>query len=181
MPIKPPRNSRFPPVGIAGPSAPDLAPVDVPQYIPSSPHNLPPRRDRPVMRGYTGTAGQSLIPGADGGAGPGPVPAPVLPTEIYDPHHYTDPLEASVTLPAVANTSVQVLLEPTTRRNYLLLRNTSAVAVMYVSFGRDATANSPIRLSANQMMLLDTVVPQGDMYVMSDTASVVFSYAVGTL
>ena len=162
----------------------DLAPVDHPQYIPGHPHNLPPRRDRPAQRGYLGLSGADLIGGLGidptilppGTATGGPAPA-VDPTSIADPWHLAMITEGQST---VGVTSLKIVEQPSTKRNYFMIRNNSATAVIFVSFGRDASTISPVRLSSNQMMLLDVVVPQDDVYCLSDTAATSVVWAFST-
>ena len=172
-------DGRLPPVGMIY----DLEPVDHPQFIPGSPHNLPPRRDRPNRRGYLGLSGSSLV---DDGLPPEILP-PGTPTAgpgagegqpVIDPHHYAYITEGQFNAGLI---SLRMIEESPTKRNYLMIRNTSATAVIFVSFGRDATSVSPVRLSSNQMMLLDAVVPQDDVYVLSDTAATVVAYAYSTI
>jgi hypothetical protein len=170
----------LPPVDLLG----ELAPVDHPQYIPGHPHNLPPRRDRPAQRGYLGLSGADLIGGLGDGASilppgtstTGPAPA-VDPTAVSDPWHQALITEGQAT---VGVASIKIIDQPSTKRNYLMIRNNSATAVIFVSFGRDASTISPVRLSSNQMMLLDVVVPQDDVYCLSDTAATSVVYAFST-
>jgi len=163
----------------------DLEPVDHPQYIPGHPHNLPPRRDRPAMRGYLGLSGADLVP-VPGTGGPsilppgtptsGPAPG-VDPTPVLDPWHVAFLIEGQST---VGVTSSKIIELPAAKRNYLMIRNNSATATIFVSFGRDASTVSPVRLSSNQMMLLDSVVPQDDVYCLSDTAATSVVWAFST-
>ena len=172
-------DGRLPPVGMIY----DLEPVDHPQFIPGSPHNLPPRRDRPNRRGYLGLSGNSLV---DDGLGPEILP-PGTPTAgpgagegqpVIDPHHYAFITEGQFT---AGLASLEMIQESPSKRNYLMIRNNSATAVIFVSFGRDASLFSPVRLSSNQMMLLDAVVPQDDVHVLSDTAGTSVVYAYSTI
>lgn len=166
---------KFPRVGLIE----TWAPVDAPQYIPGNPHNLPPRRDRPNRIG----SGVTLIGGDDG-----PTGAPstgglggVDPIAIWNPHAYANIIEG--TFIVSATTSQKFLDEPTSRRNLLMIRNSSAAANVYVSFGRDASViGSIIRLAANQIVLFDTVVPQDDVYVIGDAAgSIAYGYSTISL
>jgi hypothetical protein len=168
-------DSRFPPVGLLSP----LEAVDAPQFLPGSPHNLPPRRDRPAQRQYMSGATLMELPPSGvptGGIAPSPV---IEPTDIFDPHHYASVNEGNIAVPN--GSSIQVLLEPSTRRNYLMLRNSSAAANIYVSFARDASLNSPLRITPGTMILFDVVVPQDDMYAYADAAAGTLVYGFSTI
>lgn len=80
---------------------------------------------------------------------------------------------------SVGTTSVLAVSAPAanTARNSLMIRNPNAVAVLYVDFGQSATANSVVSLQPGEIMLFDAVVPQDDVYVLSDTAASVASLA----
>lgn len=66
----------------------------------------------------------------------------------------------------VTTASVKILDAPTTYRNFLLIRNSSAGAVsVLIDFGTDATLNSAVLLLQNEIILFDAVVPQDDIYV----------------
>jgi len=163
----PPNDPMFPPVGLSS----DLAPWESPQDIPGSPHNLPPPLDRPGLRAF-----QPVVP-----FGPmsGPSPTPGGPyTAIFDLHHYCDLSGEQII--AVGTTSVSVLVEPTTKRNFLGFRNSGAT-VLFVAFGQNATPNSWLRIAANTMVLLDTVVPQDEVYCISDAAGGQLTLVVGTI
>lgn len=165
----------FPSVGL-------LSPVDNPNYIPGSPHNLPPRRDRPNIRGYIGVPGQSLVTDRRSGDGPTVGGASGGPLSGYgaepffNPHAYAQVIEGTF---VVTLASQKFLDQPDSWRNILMIRNSSAAANIYVSFGRDASVTgSIIRLSSNQILLFDTVVPQDDLYVIGDAAgSIAYGYS----
>jgi len=158
----------FPPVGLLY----DLIPVDHPQYIPPSPHNLPPSRDRPAQRSNR-FAG--MLPSDVPTSGPSySDPAPVR-----EDHRYARLTESVATVGNAV--SAIVLPEPTTRRNFLSFRNNSAAANIYVAFGRDASLQSVFRLTPNQILLFDTVVPQDDMYALADAAAAQLVYSYSTI
>jgi len=163
---------RFPPVALDG----NLLPVDHPQWVPPNPHNLPPASARPTRRSVL--AGTTLISGAvptspSGSGFPGPA------EPIFDAHHYANLIEGNI---AVGNLiSAKFLDMPATLRNILIFRNTSAAANVYLSFGRDASLNSVLRLTPNQIILLDAVVPQDDVYAFGDAAAATLSYAYSTI
>ncbi len=72
---------------------------------------------------------------------------------------------------AVTTSSVKILDAPATYRNFLLIRNSSSAAVdVYVEFGADATTDSAIILAQNEILLMDAVVLQDDIYVIGSAA-----------
>jgi hypothetical protein len=78
-------------------------------------------------------------------------------------------------------TAVLVLAESAQRRNLLIIRNSSPlVENIFVAFNTPATQATPLRLLPNQIVLFDTVVPQDDMWVISDTISGRVSYSYST-
>lgn len=91
-------------------------------------------------------------------------------TRIFDAHRYAW-LRGSQ-LFSVGTTSAMVIDQPTGFRNMLMLRNASATANIYVEFGSDAsTTQTVLRLKPDQVVLLDTVVPQDAIYAIADAAS----------
>ena len=66
-------------------------------------------------------------------------------------------------------------------RNFLMMRNSSATANVYVDFGNNASLNTVLRLTANQIVLFDTVVPQEDIYAYGDAASAFLSIIVSSI
>ena len=149
----------------------DWLPVNVPQVLPSGyPHNLPPRRDQIKWSPFSGLAPGDIAP-------IGIVPGPGV--GMYDPHHYASLIQGVV---AVGLLSVQLLSEPVGRRNFLSIRNSSPLAeIIFVSFGTPALTSAWLRLTANQIALFDEVVPQNDIYVISDTATGQVSFAFSTI
>lgn len=143
----------FPPVGWDGQRDPwPLPPGTVPQNLPS--HRVP---------------GVEYAP--DGSA------------YIIDLHHYARPIEGYTAVPDVTAGGLSVLLlqESDARRNYLTLRNASSLVDIYVSFGREASAQSPILLAPGQTILYDNVVPQTDMWVLASGASGFLAYSWSTI
>lgn len=93
------------------------------------------------------------------------------PVEIYDPHRYARLVgEQTIAIPITAG-GLLVLQEPDTMRNMLLLRNVSAAAVIFIAFGNNATANSALSLNPGTTILFDSVVPQDDVFALSDVAA----------
>lgn len=64
-----------------------------------------------------------------------------------------------------------VLARSDTLRNMLILRNPSATANIYVTFGNFASLNSALRLTPNMMIMFDSNVPQDDVYALADAAA----------
>lgn len=159
---------RFPPVNLNT----DWEGVQAFQYTPGSPHNLPAWRDRVPKRA------NNLI-GAPAPATSSGTPV-VNNVPTFDPHHYAQVSELQFAFD-VASVSEQLLNEGAVRRNYLMIRNCDAAAIMYVSFGRDASLFSPLVLQPGEIVFYDTVVPQNDVFAMSDVAAAVMAVAVSTL
>ncbi len=83
---------------------------------------------------------------------------------------------------AIGTTSRLIINRTAQRRNFLALRNSSPAAeILFVAFNTAATAGSWLRLTANQVVLFDTVVPQDDVHVVSDSATGQVSYGFGVL
>lgn len=141
----------FPPVGYLSP----LEPWSSPTFLPPSPHNLP-----------SETAGVSSD-----------VPASVV--NVAESYRYASIVDLTIT----TNTASQKFLDaPIGRRNLLGFRNVSGTTGenIFIGFGRDATINSWLRLTPGTIILFDTVVPQDDLYVISETGTPVLSYIYST-
>lgn len=70
---------------------------------------------------------------------------------------------------AVPNgSSLSILPTPTMLRNMIGFRNDSATANIYIEFGNVASTGSWIKLAAGQIMLLDTRIPQDEVYAYAD-------------
>lgn len=98
---------------------------------------------------------------------------------VTAPHWYANLIEGAV---PVGTLSIQVsALQQVAPgvRNFLMMRNAGATN-LFVGFGAAATSNSTLRLTANTIVLFDTVVPQNDIWVLSDAAGGVFSYSFST-
>jgi hypothetical protein len=134
-------------------------PWDSPTFIPGAPHNLPAPGDRLKPRTGNLVGGQAAL--AD---------APYNPEQFVIPvrerHRYANVIELVYTIPV---TSFQVLQEPPGLRNFLFFRNASTVAAtLRISFGNQASAQSLLSLTQGQQVLFDTVVPQNEVFVISD-------------
>ncbi len=100
-------------------------------------------------------------------------------TGITAPHWYANVIEGvvpvdvvSVQPPALAQVAPGV-------RNMLMFRNSGATN-LFIAFGSPATSNSTLRITANTIVLFDTVVPQNDIWVLSDAAGGQISYSYST-
>ena len=146
---------------------PDFPPVDwlnrrepwrAPQYIPPYPHNLPAKADAAVQTttnfpGYSSTV------------------------SITEAYRFSSLVDLSIT---TTTNSVKFLDQPIGKRNTLAFRNASATQIIFIGFGGNATTSSWLRLTPGMIVLFDTVVPQDDLYVISDAASGVLAYAYST-
>ena len=137
-----------------------LEPWDHPQRINPGPHNLPPPGQRPALKPFV-----PLLPG------PGMLPGPALPpgpaAKVIDGADY--PLLAGESVRAVGLAAIVVVPSPTALRNMLGFRNSGATNIT-IAFGTQATANSWLFLTPNQMLLFDTRVPQDEVWALSDAA-----------
>jgi hypothetical protein len=70
--------------------------------------------------------------------------------------------------------------QPIGKRNTLAFRNASVTQIIFIGFGGNATTSSWLRITPGMIVLFDTVVPQDDLYVISDAASGVLAYAYST-
>jgi len=159
---------RFPPISPLS----DLVPWDAAQML---------ARGRPVgtptSRGPTlpGVGGALVAPGGGASSSIGGVVSWVAMA-----HSYAKAING--VFPAGLS-SVKIIDEAVSYRNFLMFRNPDATAKLYIGFGQDASANSTLILNPGVMVLFDTVVPQDDIYVISDTAgkSVCVHYSTITL
>ena len=144
-------NDLFPRVGYVS----DLEPWSSPTFIPPSPHNLP---------------AETAATTAD------TQPSQV---SVAEPYRYASIID----LTFQTSTASQKLLDaPIGRRNLLGFRNVSGQTGenIFIGFGRDATINSWLRLTPGTIILFDTVVPQDDLYVISQTGTPLLSYIYST-
>lgn len=87
-------------------------------------------------------------------------------TNIVNSGGYPE-LNGEIVLP-VELVSTLVLPGPSGLRNFLGFRNSSPAAVsIFLAFGAPATLNSWILLTQNTIMLLDTAVPQDDVFAIA--------------
>lgn len=134
----------------------DFLPWNSPTYIPGSPHNLPSANDI--------------------GGGSAPVSPQTVP--IREVYRYASLTTISIT---VGTTSQKFLDQPIGKRNFLGFRNASSAAQnLYIDFNGNATTSSWLYLAPGTFVLFDNVVPQDDLYVISDVAGGVLAYAYST-
>jgi hypothetical protein len=147
----PPRDPRFPPVMMDG----QRTPWGVPQQV--APGVMTPPRPR----------GRSSVPGAGGIV------------EVRNDHNYANIVDVNV---PVNLASIRVLDQPTSLRNLLVMRNASAgTQIIFIGFGREASALSTLAINAGQMVMFDFVVPQEDIFALSSAAGGVLCLAYSTI
>lgn len=157
-----------------------LEPWQSPQWIPGSSHNLPAQGQRLPQRLRNSSNGSELIGGpmvpGTGPTGPGfgGESAPIV-----DSHHYATLIQYYAAVPQ--SSVAPIITESLGRRNFLSIRNPSAAANIYVSFGSPADATAPIEVLAGETILFDTVVPQNDIWVFADAAAGFVSIAYSTI
>jgi len=148
-------DNNFPPVGWLN----KRVPWQAPQYIPQYPHNLPAKADAAVQTttnfpGYSSTVA------------------------ITDAYRFASFVDLSI---ITTTTSVKFLDQPIGKRNTLGFRNASAGSqIIYIGFGGNATTSSWLEINPGVIVLFDTVVPQDDLYCISDVTAGVLSYVYST-
>ncbi len=143
----------FPPVGYQG----FAGPFEAPQK----------QRLQSMRESALGSAGGAVImntaPTASQLAG-----APLQP--VYDMHHYAWAHGSTIFTLAAINTSYKFLESQQALRNMLGLRNPATVGNLYIEFGNQATTSSWLALAPGQYVFFDMVIPQDDLFVLSDNA-----------
>jgi len=148
-------DNNFPPVGWLN----KREPWSSPQYVPGYPHNLPAKADAAVQTttnfpGYSSTV------------------------SITDPYRFASFVDLSIITTII---SVKFLDQPIGKRNTLGFRNSSTTnQVIYIGFGGNATTSSWLQINVGTLVLFDTVVPQDDLYVISDVTGGVLNYVYST-
>lgn len=134
-------------------------PWQTPQYMPPYPHNLPAKADAAVATttnfpGYASTV------------------------TIVDPYRFSSLVDLTVTTTTI---SVKFLDQPIGKRNTLGFRNAStANQIIFIGFGGNASLNSWLQINPGTIVLFDSVVPQDDLYVISDVTGGTLAYAYST-
>lgn len=147
------QKTNFPPVQWLSP----LEPFSQPQFLPGSPHNLPKRPDPAV--------GHSTSQ---------PFAGDVVATR--EPYRYASFVSLNV---VIGTSNIKFLDQPIGKRNFLGFRNAS-IQNIYIDFGAQANQNSWLALVPGQIVIFDTVVPQDDLYCVSDGIGATLSYVYST-
>lgn len=102
------------------------------------------------------------------------------PMAIFSEHQYAT-IGGTLSIP-VGVASSMVLAQAGSPRNLLGFRNASPGAQnLFLDFGNQATvAGSWLQIAPGEMILLDTVIPQDDIYAIADAAGAVLLIAVST-
>jgi hypothetical protein len=100
-------------------------------------------------------------------------------TGVTAPHWYANLIEGVVPAGVVPVQPVGLTQPATGVRNFLMFRNSGATNLLF-GFGSPATLNSTLRVTPNTIVLFDTVVPQNDIWVLSDAAGGQLSYSYST-
>lgn len=148
-------NEDFPPVEWLN----KRVPWQAPQYIPNYPHNLPAKADAglPTTTNFPGYAST---------------------VSITDPYRFASFVDLQITTTAI---SVKFLDQPIGKRNTLGFRNASTGGQnIFIGFGAAATVSSFLQLTPGTIILFDTVVPQDDLYVISNVTGGVLAYIYST-
>ena len=148
-------DNNFPPVGWLN----KREPWSSPQYVPGYPHNLPAKADAALQT-------TSNFPGYSESVA------------ITDSYRFASFVDLSI---ITTTTSVKFLDQPIGKRNTLGFRNASTTnQVIYIGFGGNATTGSWLQINPGTIVLFDTVVPQDDLYVISDVTGGVLAYVYST-
>lgn len=157
-------NPDFPPVGWLNRREPWINP----QYIPGYPHNLPAKAD----------AGLPTQGGSDFAPTSASFPGYSSTVSITDPYRFSSLVDLSI---ITTTASIKFLDQPIGKRNTLGFRNAStANQVIYIGFGGAASTNSWMQINPGTIVLFDSVVPQDDLYVVSDVTGGVLAYVYST-
>lgn len=167
-----------------------LAPFYSPQDMVNWPANLPPLSDQ-IKRSYLPlSAVQPMVPGDNFGYEPGVLPGAQqsLPSfsitfpdslKTSENHRYASIVDVST---AVSNTfSVKIIDQPNGKRNFLMFRNASATANIYIGFGKEATTLSTLVLAPGGIAAFDTVVQQDDVFAIADAVNAVLCYSYSNI
>lgn len=98
------------------------------------------------------------------------------PAYVHNPQQFASIIDLSFN---VTTASEKFLIEPPTKRNLLMLRNTDAAAMIYIGFGKNANTLSTLAIGPGITILFDSVVPQDDLYCIG-SAACVLAYAYST-
>lgn len=138
-----------------------------------------PNRERTEVHGGTRfSPGGAPVPAAP--VGLGGIPPDAVPVKNSERYAF---LRGSGAFPVTNAAGGTKLVEaPPDKRNFLMMRNSSAGAVnIFVEFGNIASTASTVRLAQNEMILFDAVVPQDDIYAIADGASAQLSISYSNI
>ena len=99
--------------------------------------------------------------------------------EIFDPHHYAK-FNGEIAVNINNGSTTSVAQQTSALRNLMQMRNASATANIYVSFGGAASLTSLLKLLPGDQILYDVVCPQDDVNAFADAASAVLVFAQST-
>jgi hypothetical protein len=167
-----------------------FAPFSSPQDLVNWPGNLPPLADQ-IKRSYLPLSAVQPMWGEAGGSFEAPsfqLQQQTLPNfsitfpdslKTSENHRYASIVDIST---AVSNvTSAKIIDQPNGKRNFLMFRNASATANIYIGFGKEATTLSTLVLAAGGIAAFDTVVQQDDVYAIADAANAVLCYSYSNI
>jgi hypothetical protein len=141
-----------------------LSPLEAwssPTFISGAPHNLP--KENNIAQAQN-TAQYSF---SDSGAT----------INAREPYRYASLQDIAF---SVGTTSIKFLDAPIGKRNALGFRNASSTQNLYIGFGAQASTSGFLKLVPGQIVFFDAVVPQDDLYVISDAAGGTLCYAYST-
>jgi hypothetical protein len=151
-----------------------------------------PPLNRPLADGGPQFVPQQIGAGTNRGVY-NPLPGTQIPptaTDLPTPSGITQKVASSLafariidfSLDTVEKQSKNFLNSTDAYRNYLMLRNASAAADIYIGFGTDASPRSTLKLVAgSSIILFDAVVPQDDLYYYASAAGGVLCCAYSTV
>ena len=137
-----------------------LEPWSSPTYLPPGPHNLPRTADIAQAQNTAqfSFAGQTI--------------------NAREEYRYASLQDVSF---VVGTTSIKFLDAPIGKRNALGFRNASTgTQNIFISFGAQATTSNWLKLVPGQVVYFDAVVPQDDLYTISDASGAILVYAYST-
>ena len=147
---------KFPPVQWLSP----LEAWSSPTYLSGAPHNLPKESNIAAAQNTAQFSfdGQTI--------------------NARETYRYASLQDIAIT---VGTTSIKFLDAPIGKRNALGFRNASTgTQNLFIGYGAQATTNNWMKLVPGQVVYFDAVVPQDDLYVISDAAGATLTYAYST-
>lgn len=142
---------------------------------------FPPVRPLPTMRPWSAPQTVEAVPEVRTlrpAIASGAVVQATQSTAVREAHRYAQ-INGSVVF-NITTTSQLVLAAPQNFRNMLIMRNVSGFPIN-IDFGRDADANAPLQIVAGAQLVLDTVVPQDDIFAVGIGGTAVLSVGFSNL